>query len=180
MLARMNTLIVAMDEDRLIGRGDEIPWRLPEDLKMFRAHTLGKTVIMGRRTWQSLPTYPKRPYLDGRVNMVITRAADRYNNDLAAAGEQTDPEGPWFMPTIEVAVSTARRRFPEFVDEFVIMGGRQIYELALRRDLVDRMIATHVPGKHIGDVYFPEIPAGWRETAREAHDGFDVATYEKG
>jgi dihydrofolate reductase len=175
----MNTLIVAMDEDGLIGRGDELPWQLPGDLKAFRALTVGKTVIMGRATWQSLPTYPDRPYLDGRVNMVITRAADRYTQDLAAAGMQTDPEGPWFAPTIEVAISTARRRFPEFVDEFIIMGGRQIYELALRRDLVDRMIITHVHGKHMGDVYFPEIPAGWQEVDRQAHDDYDVATYEK-
>jgi dihydrofolate reductase len=175
----MNTLIVAMDDDRLIGRGDELPWHLPEDLKAFRTRTLGRTVIMGRATWQSLPTYPDRPYLDGRVNMVITRAADRYNKDLADAGARVDPEGPWFVPTIELAISTARRRFPEFVEEFIIMGGRQIYELALRRDLVDRMIITHVHGKHIGDVYFPEIPPAWTESDRQPHEGFDVVTYEK-
>lgn len=175
----MNTLIAAMDDNRLIGRGDELPWHLPEDLKAFRAATLGKTVIMGRTTWQCLPGYPTQPYLDGRVNMVITRAADRYTKDLTEAGAITDPEGPWFAPTIELAISTAKRRFPEFVGEFVIMGGRQIYELALRRDLVDRMVITHVHGKHMGDVYFPEIPAAWQETARETRDAFDVVTYEK-
>ena len=67
----MVTLIVAMDEGGLIGRGAELPWHLPEDLRQFRARTMGHVIVMGRTTWQTLPTHERgKPYLDGRVNFI--------------------------------------------------------------------------------------------------------------
>lgn len=171
----MNTLIVAMDEDHLIGRGLEIPWRLPEDMKLFRQRTMGQTLIMGRTTWQTLPKFDERPYLDGRVNFVVTRKPADWQARVAA--NVANPEGPHFVDTIELAISRARREFPEFVQEIFILGGRQIYELALRRNLVDRMIISHVHGKHIGDVRFPEFSGEWIGRDLEQFDDFHVVEY---
>ncbi|MCD4825371.1 MAG: dihydrofolate reductase [Phycisphaerae bacterium] len=171
----MNTLLVAMDEEHLIGRGDELPWKLPEDLRLFRKRTMGNTLIMGRKTWQSLPG--DKPYLDGRINFVITYEPDRWREEL---GDKIHPTfGPHFADTIELAISTAHRQFPEFVSEFFIVGGRRIYELAMRRNLVDRMFITHVKGKHIGDVYFPDIGDEWVGRSEHQTDDFEIMEYVK-
>lgn len=166
-----------MDENRLIGRGDELPWHLPGDLKRFRRRTMGHTLIMGRKTWQHLPT--KQPYLDGRVNFVITYEPQKWASQIE--GKTHDPEGPHFVDTIELAIATAQREFPEYVGEIFIVGGRQIYDIALRRNLVDRMIITHVAGKHIGDVYFPEFGSEWvgRNESKTKNKDYEIIEYVK-
>lgn len=173
----MVTLIVAMDEERLIGRGDQLPWRLPGELKLFRDVTMGNTLIMGRKTWLTLPGHDERPRLDGRVNFVVTRRPSEWAKQVG--GKQHPVEGPHFVDTIELAFSQGRRNFPEFAGKFFIMGGRQIYELALRRNLVDRLRITHVPGKHIGDVYLPPIGPEWTPTAEQNHEHFRIVDYRK-
>jgi dihydrofolate reductase len=172
----MITLIAAMDEDRLIGRGSELPWRLPEEMKHFRQTTMGSAVIMGRATWQSMTG--KRPYLEGRVNFVVTHRPEEWRKKLADAGfDKTF--GPHFVDTIELAVARAKREFPEFVENIFILGGEQIFKLALRRNLAERMILSHVKGKHIGDVCFPPFGSEWQgRTVRKAKD-FDVVEYTR-
>lgn len=168
----MITLLVAMDEDRVIGNGNELPWHLPEDLKLFKQRTIGHTVIMGRKTWESLPV----SHLPGRVNMVITRQPDKY----AKTVENFDPvEGPHFITTFELAVSTARREFPEYTEEIFLIGGEQLYDLALRRNLCERMIISHVDGKHMGDRYFPRFGPIWKVGDTEEHNGFHVTEYTR-
>ena len=154
----MITLLVAMDENHLIGDGNRLPWHLPGELKLFRKRTLGGAVIMGRKTFESLPCYKKdKPVLDGRANFVVTRNAA----ELSKTHPAVDSEGPFFVESIEAALEVAREKCPEFSREFFIIGGRQIYALALESKLIDRMFITHVKGEHAGDVYFPELGDEW-------------------
>jgi len=172
----MITLIAAMDEDRLIGRGSELPWHLPKELEHFRRTTLGGVVIFGRATWESMTDTP--PFLDGRVNFVVTHKPAHWQAKVAEAG--FDPTfGPHFVDTIELAVTRARREFPEYVENIFLLGGRQLYELALRRNLVGRMIISHVKGKHIGNVYFPPISPEWTGKTVSTGKTFDVVEYTK-
>lgn len=171
----MITLVAAMDEDRLIGRGTELPWHVPEDLRLFRKRTMGGTLIMGRATWQHLPG--NTAYLDGRVNFVVTRSPTERQANVERNGRFDTTCGPHFVDTIELAVSRARREFPEYVGEFFLIGGREIYELALRRNLVDRMVITHVAGKHMGDVYFPDFGGEWVGRSELEGEGFEIIEY---
>lgn len=165
-----------MDEDGLIGRGNELPWHLPEELDHFRRTTLGGAVIFGRATWESMTDKP--PRLDGRVNFVVTRKPADWQAKLANAG--FDPTfGPHFVDTIELAITRAKREFPEYVENVFLLGGRQIYELALRRNLIERMLISHVKGKHIGDVYFPPIGPEWTPRTVSRYKTFDVVEYTK-
>jgi dihydrofolate reductase len=166
----MINLIAALDEDGLIGQGAGMPWNLPEDLQHFRRTTMDHTVILGRKTWEG---FAGRSVLDGRVNFVVTRQPALWAERVAAS----DPEGPHFVDTIELAVRTAKRRFPEFVEEVFICGGRELYELALRRGLVERMILSHVKGRHIGDVRFPPFGDHWQGKTLAEYDGFTVVEY---
>ena len=166
-----------MDEDRLIGRRDVLPWNLPEEMEHFRRTTLGSVVIFGRATWESMASDP--PYLDGRINFVVTRKPSDWQAKLADAG--FDPTyGPHFVDTIELAVTRAKRDFPEYVENIFLLGGRQIYELALRKNLVTRMLISHVKGKHIGDVYFPQFGPEWAGKTISTSETFDVVEYTKG
>ncbi len=165
-----------MDEDRLIGRGNDLPWRLPEEMEHFRATTMGSVVILGRATWESMTG--DLPYLDGRINFVVTRKPAYWQAKVAAAG--FDPTfGPHFVDTIELAAIRAKREFPEYVEHIFLAGGRQLYELALRRNLIETMLISHVKGKHIGDVYFPPITPEWTAKTVSTHNTFDVVEYTK-
>jgi dihydrofolate reductase len=155
----MITLVVAAARNGAIGRNGAIPWRLPEDLKRFKALTLGHAVVMGRKTWESLPAR-NRP-LPGRRNIVVTRDAG-----WRADGAET--------ASLEVALQGAG-------DIFVI-GGGEIYRAAL--PLADRIELTEVQGDFEGDAFFTFDRAPWRETAREEHRtaeglGYSFVTLEK-
>ena len=141
------SLIVAVAHNRVIGVGDRIPWRLPEDMKHFKQTTTGHPIIMGRKTWES---FPKRPLPD-RTNIVITR-----NSAFTA-------EGATLVPSLDEAIETAQQS-PGNEETFVI-GGAQVYAQAL--PLVDRMYMTEVDSAFDGDVLFPEYPsAHWHEVSR--------------
>ncbi|MBL8702308.1 MAG: dihydrofolate reductase [Alphaproteobacteria bacterium] len=138
-----------MARDRAIGRDNALPWRLPEDLRRFKGLTLGHAVIMGRRTWESIG----RPLPD-RVSIVVTR-----DPLWQAAGARAAPD-------LDAALVLARAERPGRAA--MIIGGAQIYALALPR--ATRLHLTEidvaVPG---ADAHFPPLPAGaWRESAREA------------
>lgn len=144
------SLIAALAENGVIGRDNKLPWHLPNDLKYFRAVTIGKPVIMGRRTWESLG----RP-LPGRTNIVITRQP---------AYEAT---GARVVATLDEAIRLAESvALIDGQDECVVIGGAEIYALALPR--CDRLYLTEVHATVDGDAYFPAFDrARWREHARE-------------
>jgi len=129
------TIIAAMDDQRLIGKGDGLPWRLPADLRHFKAMTLGKPVIMGRRTFETIG----RP-LPGRTTIVITRDMDY------------QPEGVIVVHTINDALEAAREVAGAH-GEAMVAGGANVYFQFLPR--ADRMILTLVHGKFEGDTWFP-------------------------
>jgi dihydrofolate reductase len=155
------TLVAAVAENGVIGRDNALPWRLPGDLKRFRALTLGHTVIMGRRTWDSLG----RP-LPGRTNVVVSRTARPI-------------EGARVAGSLEAALSG----LPDDAEAFVI-GGADIYRLALPH--ADRLVLTEVRAAFEGDVSFPKYDrTRFVETAREAFADeasglrYDVVVYER-
>ncbi len=172
----MITLIVAMDEAHLIGRGNELPWQLSGDLRRFRQITMGGVLIMGRKTWQSLPG--SKPFLDGRVNCVITR--DPAKHTAAVADTRDDECGPFFFDSIDAAIAFSRDGLAMMTREIFLMGGREIYTAALEAGVIDRMLITHVKGTHEGDVYFPEIGDEWvgRLDYEDKREGlFEVLEY---
>jgi dihydrofolate reductase len=142
--------VVAVAENGIIGRDGKLPWRLPSDLKRFRKLTLGKPMIMGRKTYESIG----RP-LDGRDSIVVTR-----QRDFAAAGVHVATS---VEEAIDLGQALAERRG---VDEIAIIGGEGIFRAALAE--ADRIYLTLVHGRPAGDTRFdiPDAPA-WRETARE-------------
>jgi dihydrofolate reductase len=130
-------LIAALAENRVIGRDNQLPWHLPADLKHFKAMTLGKPIIMGRKTWDSLG----RP-LPGRLNLVVSRQA----------GLQL--EGAEVFASLEAAVQRAEQwAKAEDADELMLIGGAQLYEQGLA--LAQRLYLTRVALSPEGDACFP-------------------------
>jgi dihydrofolate reductase len=144
------SIIVATDERGAIGLEGRLPWRLPEDLGRFKSLTLGKPVVMGRRTWDSIG----KP-LPGRLNIVVTRQA----------GLQLP--GATVVGSLDQALATAGE-----VPEVCIIGGAEIYRLAL--PLADTLHLTRVHAVVAADTCFPELDLGqWQEVAREEHAADD-------
>jgi dihydrofolate reductase len=145
-------LIAAVAENGVIGSDNSIPWRLKADQQRFKAMTLGKPVVMGRKTFASL----RRP-LPGRTNIVMTREAG-----FAAAGALVVPS---LAAAQAVARGDAMRRF---ATEIAVIGGADIYRQWM--DAADRLEITEVHASPAGDTYFPPVdPAQWREVARTRH-----------
>lgn len=163
------SLIAAVAANRAIGKDNRLLWHLPEDMRHFRETTRGKPVIMGRRTWESLPA-AFRP-LPGRLNVVVTR-----NPAYAAPGAV-------LAGSLEAALEIAQAASGG-ADEAFVIGGAQLYREAL--PLAQQVYLTEVDLAPAGDVFFPEIPAGqWVEISREAQqsaDGVDFAfvRYQRG
>ena len=150
------TLIAALGSNRVIGRDGEMPWHLSEDLKHFKRTTMGHPIVMGRKTFESIGRV-----LPGRRTIVITR------------------QQGWSHPGVETAHS-----LPEALslagpgDEVFIVGGGEVYAEAM--PFAQRMVLTEVDESPEGDTWFPEwSPKQWREVAREPHEGFEIATYER-
>ncbi|WP_455948467.1 dihydrofolate reductase [Lelliottia jeotgali] len=142
------SLIAALDRDHGIGRDNDLPWKLPDDLKRFKALTVGKPILMGRRTAQSLGRA-----LPGRLNLVLTRSG------------QVPFDGMQAVASIEQALQAAADTDAE---ELCVIGGGEIYRLAMAQatDLHLTWVQTTVPA----DTHFPPVdPALWVEVAREHH-----------
>lgn len=150
------TMIAAVGRNGVIGDGVSMPWHLPADLKHFKATTLGHTMIMGRRTFESIG----RP-LPGRRTIVITRQPDWRHPDVETAHSLTDAfflAGPG--------------------DEVFVVGGGEVYREAMPYAV--RLVITHVDQEPEGSVTFPAIdPQAWAETDREAGEGFVIVTYQR-
>ncbi len=154
-------LMWAQADNRVIGRNNQLPWYLPEDLKYFRKITYGKPVIMGRRTFDSIG----RP-LPGRANIVVTR----HPEDL--------PAGVTGVTTLAEAYRRAEAdALVNGEEEFVVMGGAQIYALALPD--ADRLYVTHVRADVDGDTYFPEVDwAAFAEVSRQSFEASGPNPYD--
>lgn len=157
------TIISALADNRVIGIDNTLPWYLPADLIHFKNYTMGKPMIMGRKTWESLPGI-----LPGRPHIVITRDL---NYD---AGQAT------VVHSLEQAISTASNN-----EEVMIVGGANLYQQAL--EIAHKMLLTEIHTQVEGDTYFPgfEQPP-WQETERETHQSdsanpyaYDFVTYRK-
>lgn len=133
------SLIAALGENRVIGVDNSMPWHLPGDFKYFKAMTLGKPIIMGRKTWDSLG----RP-LPGRLNIVVSRQTD------------LSLEGAEVYPSLDAAVARAEEWAKEQgVDELMLIGGAQLYAQGLAQ--ADRLYLTRVALSPEGDAWFPEF-----------------------
>ena len=159
------SLLVAVARNGVIGRNNDLPWHLPEDLKRFKALTLGYPVVMGRRTYESIIERTGRP-LPGRDNIVVTR-----RTGYAAPGCRV-------AHSLEEALAAASGAKKIFV-----IGGADIFALAL--PLANRLDVTEIDAVVEGDVVFPAYDrAEWREVSREAGAGaadlrYDFVVYER-
>ena len=158
------TLIAAIAQNRVLGNGGAIPWHIPEDFAFFKAYTTGKPIIMGRKTWESLPKKP----LPSRRNIVISRQS----------GYRV--EGAEVFADFQAALSECRHRGEP---EAVIIGGGEIYRQTL--PTATDLCLTEIALTPAGDTYFPEFSRReWHETAREHHVSqngiaFDFVHYER-
>ena len=142
----MLSLIAAVARNRVIGKDNQLLWHLPGDMRHFRETTRGKPVIMGRKTWESLPE-KFRP-LPGRQNIVVSR-----NPAYAAPGA-----------TLAVSLENALKQV-EASDEAFVIGGADLYRQAL--PFAERLYLTELTAEFEGDTSFPEVPpADWKETSR--------------
>jgi dihydrofolate reductase len=156
--------IAAMDEGRVIGVNGGLPWRIPEDLKRFAALTRGHAVVMGRKTFESLPA-PYKPLKD-RKNIVVTRDGAALRDFPAvtvwgdlSAGLALCRAGQGQLPT----------------DTVWIIGGGEVYKATLAE--WDEVYLTVVSGRHPGDAFLPEFESDFDLVEREDHDGYAFLRY---
>lgn len=150
-------MVAAVAENGVIGRDGDIPWSISEDLKHFRAVTTGNTVVMGRRTFESIG-HP----LSYRTNVVVTRDPD------------WSYAGVFVAHSVEEAIELAQG----FEGDVMVIGGAQVYAQAL--PLADAQILTEVRLSPEGDTHYPEFDrSSWTEVRRESHDGFDFVWWER-
>ncbi|MBW8171727.1 dihydrofolate reductase [Ornithinimicrobium sp. Arc0846-15] len=146
--AQSLTFVVAMGRNRVIGDGVGMPWHLPEDLAHFKRTTLGGTMLMGRRTFDSIGRA-----LPGRRSVVITR------------------DTSWSAPGVEVAHSIAEALDLAGAVEVFVIGGGNIYEQTLPQ--ADRIVLTEIDQEPPGSVFFPDLDSDeWSEASRDQRDGF--------
>lgn len=167
---RLN-LIYARAANGIIGKDNAMPWHLPEDLAHFRRCTQGCPVIMGRKTWESLP--PKFRPLPGRLNIVLTR------DDATAQRLKT--EGATVLSDFQQATTHCAHLEPQQA-EIWVMGGAQIYAQAL--PLAQRVVVTEIQQDFDGDAWAPTLGPEWQETEREQHTSanglpFAFVTFER-
>jgi dihydrofolate reductase len=164
-MTAMISLVVARAANGVIGNKGAIPWRLPEDMRHFKAITMGKPCVMGRKTWDSLPKKP----LPGRTNIVVTR--DRTFH----------ADGAVVVHAFEEALKRAEAESPE---EIAVVGGAEIYRAAL--PCAARIHLTEVHADVEGDVHMPVFDSvAWHEVSREDHPaiggspGFSFVTLDR-
>jgi len=152
----MINLIVAFDKNRVIGKGNSLPWHFSEDLKLFKRITTGNIILMGRKTYQSIG----RP-LPNRKNVVISQ-----NKDFKVA------EGIELYSSLEEPLNKYRD------ENLFIIGGATIYEQTL--NLVDRLHISHIKGEYSGDTFFPKISyENWEICLEEDYKDFTYRVYKR-
>jgi len=144
------TLVVAIAKNGVIGREGALPWRLSSDLKRFKAVTMGKPVLMGRKTWESLPKKP----LPGRPNLVLSREPS------------FRAEGGWNFTRLDALIAAGRAMAEASgADEVCVIGGAQLFEATL--PIADRIVLTEVNFEPAGDIFFTIDRTVWREVSHE-------------
>ena len=163
------SLIVAVAENGVIGKDNDLIWHLPKDMRFFKETTMGHHVIMGRKNFESIP-HKYRPLPD-RTNIVITRKSEY------------KAEGCIVVDSVEAALEIAKNNGD--IEPFII-GGGQIYRIALEENLVDKIYLTKVHHSFEGDTFFPELSSDWEEVnktenkADEKHKyNYDFITLER-
>ena len=163
------SLIVAVAENGVIGKDNDLIWHLPKDMRFFKETTMGHHVIMGRKNFESIP-HKYRPLPD-RTNIVITRQSEY------------KAEGCIVVDSVEAALEIAKNNGD--IEPFII-GGGQIYRIALEENLVDKIYLTKVHHSFEGDTFFPELSSDWKEAnkteikADEKHKyNYDFITLER-
>lgn len=162
------SMIAALSKNRVIGRNNDLPWKLPDDMKFFMETTKGHHTIMGRKNYDSIPA--KFKPLPNRVNIVVTRQ------------KNFEAPGCTVVDSVEKGLQIARNSKEP---EVFIIGGAEIYKLGLPH--ADRLYLTEIDAVIDGDTYFPQVDeTRWRETSRIHHDkddrhlySFDFVTYDK-
>ena len=144
------SLIVAVAENGVIGKDNDLIWHLPKDMRFFKETTLGHHVIMGRKNFESIP-HKYRPLTD-RTNIVITRQSGY------------KAEGCIVVDSVVAALDIAKNNGDT---EPFIIGGGQIYKIALEQNLVDRIYLTKIHHTFNGDTFFPELNSEWKEINRQ-------------
>ncbi len=154
----MIALVAALSENNCIGKNGTLPWHIPEDMKKFKEITTGHTVVMGRKTWESIPE-KFRP-LPNRKNIVITR-----NTGYAV------PDSVLVYHSIDDAMEHE-------TGDIMIIGGAEIYNQSINH--ADTLYITHVKTFiEDGTAFFPTIDSSWKEVEREDHEHFSFVTYKK-
>ncbi len=151
----MVSIVVAFDDNGLIGDMGRLPWNIPGDLKKFKELTLGKVVIMGRKTYESIG----KP-LPGRVNIVLTRKKDYA------------PQGVLVCSDLKESIKKAA----EYKKEIFVIGGAEIYKQALK--VAEKLYVSHIYGEYKGDTYFPEVNWGdWIAGSKEKYVNWEFVQY---
>jgi dihydrofolate reductase len=146
------SFVIAIAENGVIGRDGAMPWRLAGDMAFFKRTTMGKPIVMGRKTWES---FPKRP-LPGRPNLVVTRDA------------AYDAPGAEVFASLDAALARGEALARDMgADEVMVVGGSEIYRQALPR--ASRIYLTEVHARPEGDAHFAFDLTAWREVSRERH-----------
>ncbi len=161
-------LIVARSKNGVIGRDNDIPWRLPSDYTYFQNVTYGNAVIMGRKTYESLP--PKFAPLKGRINIIISHNAD-YDPREHSSREDYDASEVFVVTSLEAAYELCLEK--GWLTPFV-MGGGAIYAMALKHPALKKVYITEVECEIEGDVFFPELnPNHWNLVKSWHHEPYD-------
>lgn len=156
----MINIIAAVAKNNVIGKGNDLPWDIPEDLKHFQTLTSGKTVLMGSNTFESIVKRLGRP-LPNRKNIVVT-----------IQKEYQAPEGVEVYYSLTEAIDALQNQ------EVWVIGGASIYKQMI--DVADKLYITHVDMEPEGDTFFPEInPAWWKKIEEEPHPGFNFTVYNR-
>lgn len=153
----MISLMVAHDPNGVMGVNNDLPWHIPEDLKYFKETTMGKAMVMGRKTYESIG----RP-LPGRLNIVITR------------NPAYEAEGVEVVQSLDEAIQIAR----DYADEVMVIGGAEIFKLSM--DIADRLYITEVHETYEGDTFFPSYKEDWeviKETEKMTSKTATTFTY---
>jgi len=163
------SIIVAVSENRVIGKNNDLIWKLPNDMNFFKEKTKGHHVIMGRKNFESIP-HKFRP-LPQRENIIVTRQKTYSAKDSLVVN------------SIEEALKIAENKNEK---EAFIIGGGEIYSLALKQNLVDKIYLTHIYHSFDGDTFFPKLNNVWKEIDRkdcfidERHKyNYSFLTFEK-
>jgi len=168
---KIKAIVAYTKEGRVIGKDNDIPWYLPEDFKHFKTTTLNCPIIMGRKTWQSLP----KTFLPKRKNMVIT---SQYIDMAKKTNDGISIEcGPFFMPDLESSIDWCKTHGDS--DSVWIIGGSQVYSYAIEKGLIEEVLATEVKKEYDGNRFFPKLEGNWESEVESENEDYQVVRYKK-